>query len=64
MGVLLRVPREPGLYPLCSHFTRCGFFFNHRIRARERMGTKASHLLSKRKEGRERALKQGTDGKI
>lgn len=40
------------------------FFFFHRIRVRERMGTKASHLLSKRKEGRERALKQGADGKI
>lgn len=47
-------------------FTHCAatsdavaFFFFHRIGARERMGTKASHLLSKRKEGREGALKLG-----
>lgn len=27
MGVLLSVSREPGFYPLCSHFRCCGIFF-------------------------------------
>lgn len=52
MGVLLRVPREPGLYPLCSHFTRCGFFLSQN-QGQRKNGNKSITFTVKR-EGRER----------
>lgn len=53
MGVLLSVSREPGFYPLGSHFGCCGIFFFSQYQGQRKKENKGSHLLSK-KEGMER----------